>query len=180
MFLAPQNPYQMIRWPTSAITINSTVPFDRRQALFQPRYEIFSTIVHRRTSARHTLGRRLRSLRSNVSRVPLNFGDCRRNFVHVLFVAQQRKLRNPDRLPCGPLGMRKRLLQEWMRFRCLADAEAFPVLPIEKTIKVVQRRITRLMRNPFSVHGCDKVLRRDAGKVLSIHMKDVSVLAVPG
>ena len=58
------------------------------------------------------------------------------------------------------------------------SAQPFAVFSIAKHVQIVQRRIAGLVRNAFSIHGSDKALGRDAGKLLTVHVKDVGVLPI--
>src|SRR5579859_1146653 len=166
-----------MRGPTSASTTGSTAPFDNCQALFHPRYEIFWTMGR---SARDALRRSFGGVPGDVSGVALNLANRFGNFVHVVFVAEQGELGNPHSLPGRTLGVREGLLQERMWLGSLRPAQALAIFAITEAVEFVQRRITGLRRDSLSIQGGDKVLGRDAGELLRIHMEDVGVLAVTG
>lgn len=98
--------------------------------------------------------------------------------MNILFIAEQRGLRNPDRFPGCPLSVRKRLLQECMLLLGLGPAEALAIFAILKHVQLVQWWITCLVRNSLSVHSFNEALDRDAGKLLSVHVKNVGVLSI--
>ena len=111
-------------------------------------------------------------------RVCLNFPDAGYDLLHVGFISQQRRLRNPNRLPGRTMGMRKRLAQERVLGRGLCPAQPLAVFPVAEHIQVVQWRIAGLIRNALCIHGCNKTFSRNAGKLFAVDVKDVCVLTI--
>src|SRR5207249_9496496 len=95
--------------------------------------------------------RRSSGLSRNVLRASLNFCDCCGDLVHVFFIAEQRRLRNPNGFPRRPLSVRKFLPQERVIFCGLSSRETLAILATATHIQLVQRRMTRLVRNAFRV-----------------------------
>src|SRR6476620_8673668 len=103
------------------------MPFDERPAFFIPQHEIRSTVSG--GSACDFLCRRLRGVRRNLFRMALNLLNGGGDFVHILLVAEQGELRNPYGLPCCPLRVRKRLIEESVLLRGLRAAQALAICP---------------------------------------------------
>src|SRR3954468_17953258 len=134
--------------------------------------------VSRQPSGSHSATFTVRGICSDRRGIPLNLPDRARNLVHVLIVAQKRKLRNPDGLPRRTLRVRELLLQELM-LRCrLRSAQALAVFATAEAIQVMQWRIARLRRNPLGIQCGNEVLRRNPGELFRIHMEDVRVLTI--
>src|SRR5882724_6838369 len=108
----------------------------------------------------------------------LNLSKCRHNLMDVFIIAEQRGLRNPNRFPCCPLSMWERLLQECMLFPSLCSTQTLAILAIAEHVQLVQWWIACLVRNSLRVHGLDKALGRDAGKLLLVYVEDICVLAI--
>src|SRR5258705_9673816 len=117
-------------------------------------------------SRRHGGG--MRVMCGQFLRTLLDFSKCLYNLVYVFFIGQQRGLRNPNCFPSCPLGVRKRLLQECMLFFSLSSTQALAILPIAEHLQLMQWWIACLVRNSLRVHGFDKALGRDPGKLLSV------------
>src|SRR5205807_6421117 len=94
---------------------------------FQPCQLIFSIMSRR-------LPRRVHgsTLHRKSSWVSLYFLDCRDDLVHVLLVAQQRRLRDPNRFPCGAPGIGKRILKESVLLLAGGLAQALAIFAIAK------------------------------------------------
>src|SRR5882762_2192327 len=162
----------MIRGPTSASTINSTVPLDSLYAWFQPRYRTRSSI------AGNTCDRPRYLCSGQIFGVLLNLAQAGGDLLNIFFIPQQGWLWNPDRLPGRFLSLRKAPLQERMTLFRLLSAQPLSILAIAKHVQLVERRIARLIGDAFRVHRCDEAIGGDPGKVLFIHVKDVGILTV--
>src|SRR5579864_4986847 len=112
--------------------------------------------------------------------VALYFSERCHDLVHVLLVAEQCRLRNPNCFPCGALRIRKWLLQEGVSLLARSLAQAFSIFAIAEHVQFVERWITRLVRDAFRVHCLNKAFGRNASEVLLIKVKNVGVLAVAG
>src|SRR5438445_3970457 len=88
---------------------------------------------------------------SKLFRVLLDFCYGCSNFVHVFFIAQQHGLREPNRFPRSFLGYWKFSLQKLVFVFGLLAAQPLAVFAISKHVQLVQRWITCLMRNAFSI-----------------------------
>src|SRR6476646_1996840 len=117
---------------------------------------------------------------SNLFCVDLDFADRGHNLLHIDFVSQQGKLRNPNCFPSSALGVGKRLSKEGVLGCRLRSAQPLAVFSVAKHVQIVQRRIAGLVRYAFGIHGSDKTLGRDTSELFAVHMKDVSVLPVAG
>jgi len=67
--------------------------------------------------------------------VAVYFSDGRNYLVHVFLVAEQRRLRNPNRFPCRALRIRKWLLQEGVSLFPSGFAQAFAIFAAAETVQ---------------------------------------------
>src|SRR5436190_13756226 len=111
-------------------------------------------------------------------RICVNFPDAGYHLLHVGFISQQHGLRNPNRLPGRTMGVRKRLAQECVLRSGLSPAQPLAVFPVAEHIQIVQWRITGLIWNTLCIHGCNKTVSRNAGKLFAVDVKDVCVLTI--
>ena len=76
--------------------------------------------------------------------VPLDLADGLGDLVHVLLVAEQQNLRQPDRLPRAPRRVREVALEEGVILPARFWQQALEVVPLEQA-QLVQRRIAGLV-----------------------------------
>src|SRR5215472_8412605 len=110
----------------------------------------------------------------------LNFRPCRGDLVHVLFVAEKRRLGNPDGFPRRTMGDWILRLQKIVCCRRLCARKPPAVLAVLKHIERMHWRIAGLIRDPLGVHGRDQLFGADTRKLLRIDVEDVRVVAIAG
>src|SRR5579864_1365965 len=112
--------------------------------------------------------------------VALYFSERCHDLVHILLVAEQCRLRNPNCFPCGALRIRKWLLQEGVSLLARSLAQAFSIFAISENVQFVERGIARLVGDAFRVYCLNKAFGRNTSELLLIKVKNVGVLSIAG
>ena len=108
----------------------------------------------------------------------LDFGPGTGNFMHILFITEQRWLGNPDRFPGGAMRDRILRLQEAMAFGRLRSAKTLAIFAILENFKRVDRWIACLIRDAFGVHSLNESLGAGTGELLRVDVENVGVVTV--
>ena len=108
----------------------------------------------------------------------LDFAPGGGDFVHVLFIAKERRLWNPDGLESGAVRHWIWRLQKSMGFGGLGAAETLAIFTALENVERVERRVAGLIRNAFRVDGLDELMGVRRGEVLRINVENVGVVTV--